>query len=306
MSGSLLTHPRAWTPYGELNEVLAALLAALRDELGDNLVGLYLQGSFALGDFDEASDVDLIAAVREDIPKADIERFEQMHREIFDLPQVWAQHLELSYAPIAPLRRFAPAEPQGEARPADWRDPASWRTAPFAYPFWFLGNGATHLVRSEHDNTQVVRWVLREKGVPLFGAEPDLLVDPVTPDALRSEVAEVLRAVLAQLEQDTGWMGSFTGQSFGAVWFARILQTLIIGEVASKKSAVAFAQGLQPRWAQLVSRGWNARQAYPRGAGAADLNRNRAADPAAVAETLAFGAFVGEEAARLEAARSGP
>ena len=44
------------TPYSDLNDVLRELLAGAREALGANFCGLYLQGSFAVGDADEHSD----------------------------------------------------------------------------------------------------------------------------------------------------------------------------------------------------------------------------------------------------------
>ena len=44
------------TPFAGLNAVLAHLTDKVGEILGDNLVGLYLQGSFAVGDADEMSD----------------------------------------------------------------------------------------------------------------------------------------------------------------------------------------------------------------------------------------------------------
>jgi len=45
-----------------VTEILNTLLASLQDSLGENLVGLYLRGSLALGDFiPETSDLDILA-----------------------------------------------------------------------------------------------------------------------------------------------------------------------------------------------------------------------------------------------------
>ena len=52
------------TPFPTVNVLLADLLAQMRPILGGDLIGLYLDGSLALGDFDPAtSDVDFIAAI---------------------------------------------------------------------------------------------------------------------------------------------------------------------------------------------------------------------------------------------------
>ena len=40
------------TPYPELNQVLAELVSGIQRILEHDFIGAYLQGSFALGDFD--------------------------------------------------------------------------------------------------------------------------------------------------------------------------------------------------------------------------------------------------------------
>ncbi|HEY1878917.1 MAG TPA: hypothetical protein VGG68_03185 [Caulobacteraceae bacterium] len=44
---------RGPTPFADLNAVLAHWLSEVRRVLGDNFVGAYLQGSFAVGDADK-------------------------------------------------------------------------------------------------------------------------------------------------------------------------------------------------------------------------------------------------------------
>ena len=51
------------TPIAELNAVLQELVASVRATLGTNFIGAYLQGSFAIGDWDADSDVDFSIAI---------------------------------------------------------------------------------------------------------------------------------------------------------------------------------------------------------------------------------------------------
>ena len=48
------------TPYTDLKLVLSELVARAQKLLGNLFVGAYLQGSFAIGDFDIYSDVDFL------------------------------------------------------------------------------------------------------------------------------------------------------------------------------------------------------------------------------------------------------
>ena len=286
---------RAWTPHAELNRVLQHWLRQLQVVLGENLVGAYLQGSLAVGDFDDASDVDFLVVLREDIPATDIERIHALHRTLYLLPSPWARNFEGSYAPVSMLRRLStePRDAPGEPRPDGQREPGTWRPVPYAYPFWFVSEDEPP-VRREYDNCQLVRWVLREKGVPLVGPAAATLVDPVGPEDLRREMAEMLACNRVRLCGDLSWFKTAYGQACGVLVFARALETLETGEVRSKRSALAFAQArLEPRWADLVGAAFDARARR-----AAEPGLDRPADPRAVAETLAFLDWAVEHSAR--------
>ena len=96
------------TPYAELNAVLLELVALVRDALGANFIGAYLQGAFAVGDFDAYSDVDFLVVVEEDIADAQLPQLQALHGDVFQLPSAWAQHLEGSYIPRDALRHLPP------------------------------------------------------------------------------------------------------------------------------------------------------------------------------------------------------
>ena len=254
--GAAITHSDfpAPTPFDDLNPLLAELVAGARERLGDNFVGAYLQGSFALGDFDEYSDVDWLIVTERDITEAELPALQAFHGTLHDRPNRWAQRLEGSYVPAAILRRWSPTphDPPGEPRPADWADPGTSGRPPRVYPLLFKGNGQRSLVRSEHDNTQVVRWVMREKGLTLAGPPPGKLIDPISAEALRAEVGPLLREVadwrLEPARIDALWL-----QAFFVLLCCRMLHTLELGEVTSKKAAAAWASAtLDPRWAPLI------------------------------------------------------
>ena len=122
------------TPFPELNGVLEELATGARLALGDNLVGVYLQGSFAVGDADEHSEVDFIAVTDRELTDGEQRDLQSLHERLFQLPSPWAQHLEGSYVPRAQVRSVDPA-----------------RT-----PWFYFDNGATEPVWDNHDNSAVV------------------------------------------------------------------------------------------------------------------------------------------------------
>lgn len=287
-----------WTGLAALDEFLRLWVRELQGTLGDNLVGAYLQGSLAVGDFDAASDIDFMVVLREDIPAGRIDPIVQLHRRLCAMDLSFAKNLEGSYAPAARLRRLTtvPRDPPGEARVDGQREPGTWRPGPYAYPFWFV-SGDDAPVRREYDNAQLVRWVLREKGITLLGPAPATLIDPVPAEALKREMAEMLACNAARLAGDLSWFRTAYGQASGALVFARALETLATGEVRSKRSAVEFAKdSLEPRWATLVA------DAFAERSRAADpAYADRPADAGAVAETLAFGRWAAQQAAPYRA-----
>ena len=243
------------TPYPDLNAVLAYLVEGAQRLLGDNFVGAYLQGSFAVGDATEYSDCDFIIVTARDLAPQELAPFQALHAAIHELPYAyWRTGLEGSYVPAPILRRWStePRDPPGEPRANDWGDAGMSGAPPRAYPFWYLDLVAKTLVRSEHDNSQVVRWCLREKGVTLAGPPPRDLIDPVPPAALRAEIRQTMDLCLSlNLEP----MALVAWQAFWVGLFCRMLHTLSTGAVWSKKASLAWAAGaLDPAWCGLIER----------------------------------------------------
>jgi len=73
------------TPYLELNSVLGVLVDGIRNILGDNFVGAYLQGSFAVGDFDIHSDVDFIIVTEEELSDTQLDSLQGIHEGVYCL-----------------------------------------------------------------------------------------------------------------------------------------------------------------------------------------------------------------------------
>ncbi|HZC04243.1 MAG TPA: aminoglycoside adenylyltransferase domain-containing protein [Ktedonobacterales bacterium] len=226
------------TPDQELNGVLRELVTSAQAILGDNFVAAYLQGSFAVGDWDVDSDVDWVIAIERDISDTELPALQTMHARLYRLDAHWAQHLEGSYIPRAILRRRGPERHQ----------------------LLFLNNTDDTLERSDHDDTAIVRWVTREYGIALAGPPPATLIEPVSADELRREALSTMRdwadAIHAgQYRMDNRW-----AQPFVTLSYCRMLHTLQTGRVASKLASAQWAsQALASQWAPLIQRAWDER-----------------------------------------------
>lgn len=289
-SNGLRGPAREPTPFADLNAVLGHLVESVRAVLGDTFIGAYLHGTFAVGDADQHSDCDFVVVTRRDLEPKEIAALQSLHAAIHDLPyEPWRHRLEGSYAPAAIIRRLTaePRDPPGEWRGPDWTDPGLSGSPPRVYPFVYLDHAAKVLVRSEHDNTQVVRWSLREKGVVLAGPDPRELIDPVTPEMLRAEVRGTMDLALAV---DLEPMAMKAWQAFWVGLYCRMLHTLVTGSVWSKKASATWATAhLDPAWGPLIARA----QAIKEGDRADAMSP---ADPDEVAATRAFARHVVERA----------
>lgn len=248
------------TPYPELNAVLEALVAGLGLALGASCAGVYLQGSFAVGDFDQHSDVDfLVALAAEPTPRQEA-ALQALHGQLYDRPSSWAQHLEGSYFPLDLLRRGAPG----------------------GGPLLYLDNTARQLTRSQHDNTRVVRWVTRERGIVLAGRPPRELIDPVSAEELRAEIRATMRDWGAEISAGRWAMDNRWAQPFAVLSYCRMLHSLATGTVESKLAGARWAAAtLDARWAGLIQRAWAARPDP-------SLKVRQPADPDDLAQTVAF------------------
>lgn len=223
-------------PYPELRVVLDAYASELSAELADNLVGIYMTGSLAVGDFDADSDVDFLVVTKTDISESTSKRLQAIQEKIYTLGCYPAQHLEGSFISLS-----------------DLNDPLIVGQK----ELYYFDNGWTDIDQSVHDNQWHVRWILRERGVTLIGPRPMDFVNEVPLKELRSEMKKGMLERMLEfepcLDQPRCYSNSRFGQPHIVLTFCRMLQTLQTGSVESKKSAAEWAKGVvNPKWIKLI------------------------------------------------------
>jgi predicted nucleotidyltransferase len=248
------------TPDSELNSVLHELVAGIQEILENNFVAAYLQGSFAIGDWDNDSDVDFLIVTERDVSDSELLALQTTHTKIYNLESQWAKHLEGSYFPKATLKSSDPTKKE----------------------LWFLDNTFDKLILSDHDNTLVVRWAVREYGITLTGVDPKELIDPVSSDNLRQEVFAIMQEWAEEILSGKWGMNNQWAQPFAVLSYCRMLHTLHPGRIASKLSGAEWARSaLDNKWAGLIQRAWEERP-NP------SLKVRQKADPSEVNSTLEF------------------
>ena len=98
------------TSYTDVNTILQRLLKNAQTILGDHLIGLYIHGSLASGDFNpQTSDIDFLVVTDADLSAEAFSTLKTMHARLFASGLAWSQKLEGAYLPKEELRRHDPA-----------------------------------------------------------------------------------------------------------------------------------------------------------------------------------------------------
>jgi hypothetical protein len=254
------------TEFPELNELLADFVRRVRSILGDDFVGAYLTGSFALGGGDAASDCDFLVVTGNRLTVEQEQALRALHDEILDWPGYWAYNLEGSYAPEADLRSLA-------ALDQEWL---------------YVNRGGRETQWSTHCNTEDVRWVLRERAATLAGPAAREFVGEVSADVLRTKMRPLVENFLEELLTwatfDVSWTQRYTVEAL-----SRMLYTIEEGEVISKRRALEWAKDVMPdEWQGLIRQVCEDRF----------ITWNAPPRPGSVQKTLAFVKYARQRARR--------
>ena len=230
--------------YPELRGVLETFVDQISAELGEKLVGIYLVGSIASGDFDLDSDVDFLVVTNTELTEADMKPLQDIQIRIHNIDCYPAKHLEGSYVSISDLN--------------------NWSVVGHKQLYYF-DNGSTTYEESTHDNQWHVRWILRERGITLVGPKPETILKSIPLTELSNEIKTTMHQVKGFFEDEINrplsFFNSRFGQSFAVLTYCRMLHTLHTETVQSKKAGVNWAKDfVDPKWVKLIDEAWKERE----------------------------------------------
>ena len=246
------------TAYRDINKILDSLLSQMRHILRERLVGLYLYGSLTTGDFDlKTSDIDLLAATSSDLKDTEFGDLQEMHADISRANKAWDDRIEVAYLSVTALKTF--------------RVQSSNMTV--------ISPGEAFHVKEAAEDWLMNWYMVRERGVALFGPPPKAIIDPITQE-------EFVHAVR---EHAVAWGGEIAigprrkEQVYAILTMCRALYTHNNGEQVSKRQAALWAQEELPEWSRLIRSALEWREAW----------REEPVDPTATyPETLRFVNFM--------------
>jgi predicted nucleotidyltransferase len=207
--------------------LLQRLATDISAALGGDLLGLYVHGSYACGDFDpDRSDLDLLAVLATDPTTGTLAVLRRMHRQIATENAAWADRIEVQYVSSAALSDF--------------------RTDP--RPMLRISPGEPLHMGSATGHYLLTWYAARTRGLALRGPAPDAVIPAIGADEFRAAVVE--HAI-----QWPEWVldhHTVGAQAYAVLTLCRALVSVSQGRDFSKRQAARYGSENLPRWADLI------------------------------------------------------
>lgn len=217
------------TPYPDVNEVLGVVLAGIRANLGDELIGLYAFGSLVTGEFNLArSDLDLAAVLSGPLDGDEFARLQRMHAEIAREYPAWDDRIEVGYISAADVRNFDPKCTIAVISPGE--------------PFHFRAAMAGWTLNLD---------IVGTRGLVLYGPPPDSLVSPIANKDLHVALQDLMR-LWREWADDPDPHLTHAQQAYPIMTMCRALRTYRTGDYVAKNEAVRWAAKELPEWSKLI------------------------------------------------------
>lgn len=215
--------------FPDLRPLLDDLRGRLRSLLSERLVGLYLFGSVATGDYVAGvSDVDLLVALRSDLDRDEARLLTSMHHELVVAHPAFDNRVEALYISVDALQSFRQRRSRiGVISPGE---PLNVKEAGTDWLMnWFL---------------------VQEYGIRLLGPDPRQFIPNIT-------VEEFVESIRDHAASWKDWIGSKKGaqdQSYAILTMCRALYTCTRRAHVSKERAAEWVASELPEWRPTIER----------------------------------------------------
>ena len=218
------------TPYKDINEFLEDIVAELQKVLNENLVGVYLFGSLVWGDFEyESSDIDLLVVTKETISAKEFDQLDAMQKELWKKYKHGQEGMiEVLYASLHSLQKFKTEDNKIAA----------------------ISPGEEFNIKEAGDHYLMNWYIVREKGITLFGPNPKDIITPISKE-------EFIQAVKNHAIEWRKWIkdakNSRPFQAYAILTLCRAYYAYRNADQTSKKKAALWAIKELPQWADLIT-----------------------------------------------------
>ncbi|HHT9916356.1 TPA: aminoglycoside adenylyltransferase domain-containing protein [Legionella pneumophila] len=213
-----------------VNRLLSELLLGLKSILKENLLSVYVYGSFVWGDFDEAiSDIDTFVALNQEIAPQEFEALDNLHNELVENFPVWKDRIEVAYASYKMLQHFK-------------TDIGKIAVISPGEPFNIKNAGTDWLINY---------YLLQNKSIILYGPKPKSIIAPVSNNEF---VEHVKKQAIEWQEWVVHTKKSLGYQYYAVLTLCRAMYVIHHHEQGSKLKAGTWVTTQFPKWQDLIQR----------------------------------------------------
>jgi hypothetical protein len=216
-----------------VDTVVSGMRDGLASILVPNIIGFYLTGSLAYGDFDPgSSDIDFFAVTGHRMSNEERQKVEGLHLGIEADEDEWAGRIETTYVPKDKLRSI---DPPTEGRPY-FNQGKMWHPDPTYGYEWLMQLAA-----------------VRDFGIALIGPPPKTLIPEIDEARVRDASVQDLLKEWEPAIRDHSHLETPHLRAFAVLSLCRVLYRQETGQFATKRAAAEWAVDRYPYWRQLVT-----------------------------------------------------
>lgn len=222
--------------FPKVNKLINEILSHQKRILGDKMVGLYLYGSLAQGDFNESiSDIDLLCAITSGLDKNEFDMLLQMHKDLEMRNKEWIDRIEVQYLSLSGLQTFkTQSTPMASISPGE--------------PFHEVSAGSDWLIN----------WYMVSKnGITVFGLKPELILPPITNEEFVDTVKNQINTWPERITHISKQKGT---QAYAILTLSRAYYSVKHKEQVSKIKAAKWMMKQFPTYSSLIQQALEYRQ----------------------------------------------
>lgn len=216
------------TPYSDINHLLQNLLSYLQSYFYSKLIGVYLYGSLAWGDFNyRTSDLDVFVVLDQDIEENDFKQLNSIHQKLIRKHPQWYDRIEIAYVSLNSLKRFKDKN----------------------FNIALISPGESFNIKEAGTDWLINFYLLQNNSIVLAGPNPRTIITSISRN-------EFISSVKQQAIEWKDWIvktkDSIGYQYYAVLTLCRAYYVVRNGEQVSKQRAGAWVKTEFNKWATLI------------------------------------------------------
>lgn len=218
----------AKTNFNDVNLILDKITFELQKYFKEKLIGIYLYGSLALGDFNyNTSDIDVFVVLELDINDKDFWQLSSMHDTLVkDFPD-WDDRIEIAYVSLSSLTNFRVKK----------------------YKIAVISPGEPFNIKDAGTDWLINFYLLHNNSITLLGPEAKDIISPISDEEFVNNVKEQAIEWRFWVEQTKKSIGY---QFYAVLTICRAYYVVFHGKQVSKLTAALWMKSNFDKWQKLI------------------------------------------------------